>query len=1578
MIINHNIAALNTYRQLSNNNVMGNKALEKLSSGLRINRAGDDAAGLAISEKMRAQIRSLDQASRNAQDAISMIQTAEGALNETHAILQRMRELATQAGNDTYTAQDREEIQNEINQLTSELNRIGNTTEFNTQKLLRGSGADKKVDVTELNPPSVATGAVSGVTQTQQYQGATPSNATVTLNGTVPGDGDTITFNGLTFQFGSSTTDSDYILVAPGTTSQEARDNLIAKINEMKNSGNEAQKIALNGISVSANGTDGITLINAKGKNSEITSSSPTITATNFSGGTEAKPAKFEFEITNNLADRERISVAGTVLTAGTDFSVGETTVATVSNIAAALNGKSDFAYEVSAAGSKLTLTQKVASDPGGILPKVSVLGALPEESPVEPEVPVDTPPPEDPPAPSGPTTVNVTTVTAGKPGNPTGAIDEVEFKHEDYGSVTAAEVAEIPGEVNEIPIGMTIDINVGPAESELTFTLTSNDVISYNNDSGPSDADDLVEILNELQSGGTKLKTVADVYNDNGTLSITATTKDGSNVSVAINGGNSDLADIFGFKGENEDTIEEGKPPRYEFAITTQFEAGDTITIDGKTLTAVTETAGDNEFTIGADEKETASNIANKLTNTDNYNVAHEADSAIIILTPKVGESSPEELPTVGVGNKNTTQGKYTLDLTDESLAGQAVITIDGTQVSLESINSVDDLVTAIKNDTTLGAKYTASKDTDGKLVLTQKVGQESADVPDVKLSTTPLSGITFNGVPFTSTNYTYEQVKELENKLPYWINDSIRTIQENWEISSPTEPRPKAVEIETIPDSGNPLHYTFKLGDLSELKEITIDGVKIALSNIQGLSGLAEAITDGEDFNFTATVDGADNDILTLTPEEGYTSAPIVTKTSAKPYEKIDLNIEFVEGKSEYAAQIIRESDGSLTLKIDVEDFFGNDGKLKDTMDTLIAHEMFHAVQMTQLGLGLDPTNKPEETWLMEGLSVAIQGGNLFFGSGDDTFPSVEDLAIPANRDITGTFGNTKKDYIKAYAAVKTLHETIDGGISALLNELQNGKSLDEAIKAVTFKTDGENFDLDDDNEETTLTMSGINSWQEFVDWFKGDHGDLNAYFDSNKDDWKGSGAITDASAQGSNSGNLSAGDTIGNEDGRGLIDALYKLTFSNAPTGSTEPEPTEPTTGESAPTVGSSYDTSQSQVAVNRASKAAALNVNYASAKTTTIKLNGQLITLTEVIKLNGTSTPITPEALKAALQKDINAVYNGTKFSGIKFTVDISSDGIISIASDSSGSSASVDLSGTDISEGSIASFLGISFAGAAYGTDAGAGLYKLSIDTLLENGAKVKIDGREIMVVNDSQKYQRHLESGTAMRAGKSFGEQMENLAEAINANPALNAKYVTNLVVNGGTTELELVQVTASGIAPDVSYDTGKFSGSIQIGANTGQSFTVQISDMRASGLGVSSTVSNLQQKLLVGGKEYKVVYRQNMEITNGTDDDAVEYALDVTTHENASAAISVINDAIATVSSERSKLGAMQNRLEHTINNLGTSAENLTAAESRIRDVDMAQEMMEFTKMNILTQAAQAMLAQANQQPQGVLQLLR
>src|SRR6056297_2837149 len=147
MRINTNIAALNSYNQLKNTQNNLSKSLSRLSSGKRINGASDDAAGLAISEKMKSQTKGLAMAQRNAQDGISMIQTAEGALKESHSILQRMRELAVQSANDTNTSDDRAEIQKEVDQLVSELTRIGNTTEFNTQKLLDGTLDDTKFQI---------------------------------------------------------------------------------------------------------------------------------------------------------------------------------------------------------------------------------------------------------------------------------------------------------------------------------------------------------------------------------------------------------------------------------------------------------------------------------------------------------------------------------------------------------------------------------------------------------------------------------------------------------------------------------------------------------------------------------------------------------------------------------------------------------------------------------------------------------------------------------------------------------------------------------------------------------------------------------------------------------------------------------------------------------------------------------------------------------------------------------------------------------------------------------------------------------------------------------------------------------------------------------------------------------------------------------------------------------------------------------------------------------------------------------------------------------------------------------------
>ncbi|AOM81909.1 flagellin N-terminal helical domain-containing protein [Salisediminibacterium beveridgei] len=260
MIINNNIPAMNTHRQLGvNQNAMQN-SMEKLSSGMRINRAGDDAAGLAISEKMRAQINGLDQASRNAQDGISLIQTAEGALDETHSILQRMRELAVQSANDTNTAEDRAEIQKEVDQLAAEITRVGDNTEFNTQTLLDGNlnnkfhiganeGQNISVSVADMRSDALAVGTAYTADTTDATTGTLLGEDGETVVGTfqeaveevTDGDGNVTTEASLAGYYNgddelvlaSETTIDNGITGAIGidVSSQEAADGAITTIN---------------------------------------------------------------------------------------------------------------------------------------------------------------------------------------------------------------------------------------------------------------------------------------------------------------------------------------------------------------------------------------------------------------------------------------------------------------------------------------------------------------------------------------------------------------------------------------------------------------------------------------------------------------------------------------------------------------------------------------------------------------------------------------------------------------------------------------------------------------------------------------------------------------------------------------------------------------------------------------------------------------------------------------------------------------------------------------------------------------------------------------------------------------------------------------------------------------------------------------------------------------------------------------------------------------------------------------------------------------------------------------------------
>ncbi|MEH7342619.1 flagellin [Bacillus sp. JJ1532] len=272
-----------------------------------------------------------------------------------------------------------------------------------------------------------------------------------------------------------------------------------------------------------------------------------------------------------------------------------------------------------------------------------------------------------------------------------------------------------------------------------------------------------------------------------------------------------------------------------------------------------------------------------------------------------------------------------------------------------------------------------------------------------------------------------------------------------------------------------------------------------------------------------------------------------------------------------------------------------------------------------------------------------------------------------------------------------------------------------------------------------------------------------------------------------------------------------------------------------------------------------------------------------------------------------------------------------------------------------------------------------GEFKFNIERSIV-GQSFTIDGVEIKVVNDSTQFNDDVNTGKAMRHSDSLTVQAENLRKAIERNPELGQKYF----VQGTGNEIVLKQRSGheSSVLPDIMLsntgDGDVFKSNLQIGPNQHQILTVELNDIRSPKIGISTTDPRTKIVDMNGDLIEGAAFNVIKNVSNGLSEGFVEYSIDVSSHEKASAAIKVFDTAIERINGERASLGALQNRLEHTINNLKVTHENLSSSESRIRDADMALEMTAFTKNNILNQSAQAMLAQANQLPQGVLQLLQ
>ncbi|HEX2954577.1 MAG TPA: flagellin [Bacillota bacterium] len=383
MRINQNISAMNTHASMVKADSAMSKSLERLSSGYRINRAADDAAGLAISEKMRGQISGLKQASKNAQDGISLLQTAEGNLNESHSILQRMRELADQAANGTVTDSDRAEIQKEMNQLTKEVDRIAKDTEFNTMKLLRGQTA--AVGLSGSTPSAPGTGAMAGGVAAANASGSIDF-AAVSL-----ADGDKINIDGQTFTMVASggAAASGHEIVNSGTQAT-----MISNISAALTAAGITNSVSGTAIDLTAAGTAGNGTVSVT-DSADVAKAG--VTVTNLTGGVDAAAASGSLSINRQMAAGDTITfgtggsaktytmvAAGTSSPTATQIVLGSDVAGTIANIVSKVNDATDGVSSITAAagsdGKTINLTAN-ATGTAGNLALATNLGAASQKA---------------------------------------------------------------------------------------------------------------------------------------------------------------------------------------------------------------------------------------------------------------------------------------------------------------------------------------------------------------------------------------------------------------------------------------------------------------------------------------------------------------------------------------------------------------------------------------------------------------------------------------------------------------------------------------------------------------------------------------------------------------------------------------------------------------------------------------------------------------------------------------------------------------------------------------------------------------------------------------------------------------------------------------------------------------------------------------------------------------------------------------------------------------------------------------------------------------------------------------------
>ncbi len=1444
MRINHNIAALNTYRQLTVNQGQGGKSIEKLSSGLRINRAGDDAAGLAISEKMRAQIRGLEQAQRNASDGISMIQTTEGALNETHSILQRMRELAAQAANDTNVAVDRQEIQKEVNQLTSEINRIGNTTEFNTQALLKGKNAPVVESAATLNTvkagvKGVAVGQVSALetvatsvkveSSSASLQAstskATGSASEITENTqSIKGEKATVNLSvGISVQASENGTDLNgkTVTVRQGTTASESsrleidgQGNYIFTIGQTSSGDSRAQnlgtlynemKSAISNYS-SSTGFTSTNKISVVEPASQITGQPVTVPVAGDSGtladGVAEQNGNYEFELTDVFEEAgDTITIGGQKFTAvlsGANASKGEFNIG---NIEATLTG-----------GESLTKT-------------------------------------------------NLTSIATG-----------------------------------------SVVINVGGTD------FTANNALL---DVNFASTDDMVTAIGNAVNGATKLSDVATVALENGKLKITA--KDPQTQPITWTNTSATAAEVKAINdayGMNTVAQVTGQAVVVDTGMAANASAANDFAGE---IAAWNTGALNAAFTDGAAATISFGGVTVTITGVDDSTTAisnADSDSVTLNLNTKAGgayDTLTEQLDKVveafeAVQAKGGLQG-YTIEKNG---------TNNGLKITATSTGASTAAVT-VTGDHGAGALTVANAgtaaqqlDTNGGNTGVDAIHSNtsitiSVDGKDFVVDSAALR--TLNSYSGTVKSFSYDEddmldlIKNATDKNGYKLSDYADVnlqdpgVTDKIQITSKDGQPTSSVQFTINAGvSGDVARIQGVLGINNFSSDVGADAVSSSRSIEDQAKSIAAAIaansTLGGRFEY-ANVSGG---TINLTETNNQATGQVLDQLSVAGSGADDkLVVTNNGGQNLNTVNITRAlAQNAIAATTQVQ----SDGETLDISSGTSANQANRA-NGVKVELKANTTNELNVSYKDGVLSINMANATASKNSASSIQSAIRDLGTIDGIDFsswtassTGTWDtDNKANDIEVAAA------TLSGGQAKIVeNELS--VTVDKGNLTIHLSAESARENTAEKIQKAVQALGEFH------------------YFDENGSFTSIDFSKYEFSAQGGWDTN-----TVGN--------SLVK--DSDTLVGGTK-------------AVEGKYS----------------FNVDKAFAAGDKVEIHGQVFTA-----VTGVAS-----AAKGEFTIDAGSVNN--QAASLMAAINLSSlkDNYSASVSGSKITLTEKVASGEDLK----ATDLDVRGTGTQ-------GEYKIAQESLLTNGAKFILDGQEISVSNKNQ----HVgyANGTAVKEAATVADQTKALADAINSNANLKNKYTASVGSDGSLT-LKQSENFASGTAPAASTKNsplGDFQATFQIGANSGQSMTITVEDMRANALGISGDGSVGTVKANNGSV---ASYTAIANVNSGSDNKNVEFALDVTTSEKASAALSIINDAIERVSAQRSQLGAFQNRLEHTINNLGTSAENLVASESRIRDVDMAKEMMEFTKQNILSQAAQAMLAQANQQPQGVLQLLR